>query len=317
MANQGFDDRNVIGIYRNEYQERFEGSWAQSVSLFNGNSNSASEFYGIFGAIGGLREWVGERQLQTISKKLYEVRNVPYEASLPIREIDLDRDKTGILSTYIGSFASEAAADHWEDLIAGLVNTNGNCYDGQTFFSTTHVWGNSGTQSNSVTASDVPALDVASTTNVTPYEMANVINGLAAQMLLVKNDKGRYVNGQARQFTIAVSTPQLYSAAVSALTQTVMQGIVDNPMAGFKNVGFDYKVKLIPSLTNAAAKVRLFRTDAKLKPFILQEEKPLETSLLGRDSDHFFKNKEIVLGVDGRRGAGYGLWEYAIEGTLS
>jgi phage major head subunit gpT-like protein len=61
----------------------------------------------------------------------------------------------------------------------------------------------------------------------------------------------------------------------------------------------------------------MFRTDGELKPFILQQEQDIEYNLLGRGSDYYFENKAIKLGVNASRGAGYGLWEHALQATFS
>ena len=96
-----------------------------------------------------------------------------------------------------------------------------------------------------------------------------------------------------------------------------MQGLLDNPLKGFSLAGFKFKPLYLPALTGAGSKIRVFRTDGELKPFILQQEQEIEYNLLGRGSDFYFENKAIKLGVDASRGAGYGLFEYAIEGILS
>jgi hypothetical protein len=151
--------------------------------------------------------------------------------------------------------------NHWEDLIIDLINSNGLCYDGQNFFDTDHLWGDSGTQKNEITATEVPALDVTTATAPTPSEMAAAILGCTGHMLTFKDDKGRYVNGKARMFTVAVSTVPLMSSAVQAITANLLTGVVDNPLTGMKQAGFSYTVKMIPALTSATTKMRLFRTD--------------------------------------------------------
>ena len=76
-------------------------------------------------------------------------------------ERQLSRDQSGLLQRYIGGFAQNVVANQWEDLLTSLVNTNGNAYDGNAYFGTTHQFGSETAQKNQVTASDVPSLDVA------------------------------------------------------------------------------------------------------------------------------------------------------------
>jgi hypothetical protein len=316
----GFDDRNVIGIFRNLYDLRFEGSWARRLSLFNGASDRESETYGIFGGFQKMREWVGPRQENATQQKSFPIANKLYESSLGIPIPMLDRDKTGLLDAYIGKYAGVVVMNHWEDLLISLINTAGStaCYDGANFFSTSHQFGSETAQKNSVSSSEVPALDVTTPTAPTPTEMAQVILGLVGYMLTFKDDQGRYVNGNARKFVVAVSTPQLFASALQAISSNLLTGLVDNPLNGLKLGGFEFDVKQIPDLSSATSKVRVFREDdGTFPPFILQEEKPIQTNLLGRTSEHAVKTNRILLALDGRRGAGYGEWMSAIEGTLS
>lgn len=317
MSQPSFDDRNIIGLFWNQYEQRFEGSFANRLSLFNGASDRAVESYGIFGANPVMREWIGARQSQVLDKKQYEIRNRKWESTLVVPVEDLDRDKSGLLEARIGAFAGEVAADHWEDMLIDLINANGDCYDGQSFFDTDHQWGDSGVQKNALTASEIPSANVATSTAPTPLEMANIILETTAYMLGYKNDKGRDVNGNAREFEVVVATPALFSAAMQAVNNGLLIGLVDNPLTGMKAGGFRYNVRMIPRLTNATNKVRLFRTDGLIKPFIIQEEETPRSQLLGRDSEFCFDNDAIALGVKCRRGAGYGEWATAAEVTLS
>lgn len=317
MAVSGFDDRNVIGIFQSQNEERFEGSWAQSLSFYNPNSDRATESYGIFGGYPKMREWIGARQANTVNKKQYEVRNKPYESTLVVPQTLLNRDKSGMLTSYIGGFAEGVVINQWEDLLIDLINTNGNGFDAQPFFSASHSFGDSGTQKNLVTSSDVPALDVTTATAPTPTEMANVILGLTAHLLTLKDDKASYLNGNARKFVVVVATVPLFSAAVQAINGNMLTGNVDSPLTGMKLGGFSYEVKMIPGLTSATDKVFVFRTDGAFKPFILQEEQGIEYEYLGLGTEFYFENHAVKLGVNTSRGAGYGWWPHAIRGTLS
>lgn len=317
MANTGFDDRNIIGLFQSRYEKRFEDNWATRLSLYNPNSDSAVEDYGIFGGFPAMRQWIGARQGNVTAKKSYSIRNLPYEASLIVSDRDRSRDKSGLLEAYIGNFAAGVVANQWEDLLISLINTNGLCYDGQNFFDTDHVWNNSGTQKNSLSSSEVSALNVATATAPTPTEMASAILGLTGYMLTFKDDQGRDVNGDARKFVVAVGTVDLFSAAMQAINGNLLTGNVDNPLTGMKMGGFSYDVKLISRLTSATDKIYIFREDGELKPFLIQEEQGINFEILGQGSDFHFDNKAIKLGVDSSRGAGYGLWEHAVKGTLS
>lgn len=313
----GFDDRNIIGLFQSRYEELFNMNWARELSLFNGNSTREAETYGLFGGFPKMREWIGARQAQTTAQRTYTIRNLPYESTLVVPQRLLDRDKTGMLQSYVGNFASGVVANQWEDLVVSLINTNGLCYDGQNFFDTDHQFGSETAMKNEVTASEVPSLDVTTATAPTALEMSGAIMGLIGYMMTFTDDKSRYINQTARKFAVAVSTIPLWTALNMALTQNVLTGIVDNPLNGFRAAGYTMVPLFLPGLTSATAKIRIFRMDGELKPFILQEEQAIEYNLLGRGSDFYFENKAIKLGVDASRGAGYGLFEHSISGTLS
>lgn len=316
MAITGFDDRNILSTFFVAYEDTFAGSWANELGL-PVMSDRAIEEFGIIGANPGMREWIGPRLAQVLNKSDYEIRNKPYESTLVIPESSLQRDKTGMLQRRISSFASDAGADHWQELLVALINADGVCYDGQNFFDTDHSEGDSGTQTNELTATEVPSANVASATAPTPTEMANVILEQTAHMLTFKNDKGRPVNGQARRFHIQVATAPLLSATVQAISGGLLTGNVDNPLKGWQMGGFTYTVSLETRLTSSTDVIRMYRTDGPMKPFILQDEKALEYDFLGKGSDFYFDNKAYKLGVDARRAVGYGLWQFASKLTLS
>jgi phage major head subunit gpT-like protein len=318
MAVTGFDDRNIRGLFLAAYEETFAGSHAAQLGLLVG-SDRAQETYGFLGANGPMREWIGARQAQTLNKKQFTITNKEYESSLEVFARDLERDKTAMLQARMSSFAADAGADHWQSLLVDLINSNGLCYDGQNFYDTDHLLGDSGTQKNELTSTEVPSANVSSATAPTPTEMANVILEQTAHMMTLLNDKGRLMNGQMRNLTIMVQAAPLFSAAVQAVKGNLLTGNVDNPLTGMKMGGFSYSVLLEPRInhTDEAKQVYLFRTDHGLKPFILQSEREVEVDVLGPGSDNWFNKRSYLLGVNCSRAVGYGLWEFASRVTLS
>jgi phage major head subunit gpT-like protein len=318
MAVTGFDDRNVLGTFYQEYEDTFAGSYANMLGMLV-SSDRLKETHGFLGANPALREWLGDRQGQVLNKTTYDITNKTYEATMEIFEADLEREKTGLLQRRMSAFASDCGADHWQTLLVALINANGTCWDGQTFFSTTHSFGDSGTLLNELTSTQVPAADVATTTAPTPVEMANVILQTVGYMKTWVNDKGKLINGQAKRFGILTSTPALYSATVQAVTGMLLSssGPIDNPLQGLKSAGFSFEPIMDSRITSATAKIQVYRLDGALKPFILQTEKEIETDFLGKGSDNYFKRKSYLLGVDCRRAVGYGMWDQAARVTLS
>jgi hypothetical protein len=313
----GFDDANVIGILESRLEERFEASWLNGVAFKNDNSNSVDETYGFFGGFPRMREWIGARQLQVIAQKSYTIRNRKFESSLSVPRDMMRRDKTKLLNAHVSRYASGVPLQHWEDLAIELLVANGNCYDGTPFLGTTHRWKAADTaQKNSITNSDVDALNVADPVSPTPAEMASAIIGLIGWLLTFTDDQGRDVNGDAQEFTVVVNTVPHWIALGQALKSEKLAGGADNPINGLNIGGMKFKPKFIRRWTGTN-KVRVLRTDGDLAPIMLQDEKAMQYEVLGEGSDYAVLNDAHLYALNCSRGAGYGLWEDAIEGTLS
>lgn len=316
---RGFDSRDVIGLLMALYEEQRAMSWATRLSLFNGGSTRGEEEYGIFGGFPGMREWIGERQMQTAIKKTYNIRNVKYESSMPFAEEDADRDKSGLFEAYIRDYAAQSPVGHWEDLIIALLNANGTCYDGIAYFSASHVLEAETAQVNELTATQCPALNIGTATAPTAEEAARALLQVIGYMRTFRNNKGRLVNRNAKQFTVMTASTAIGAAIQEAVSSNTLSGTVSNPLNGERLVGLKIEVEIEPDYTGSAPTTEFltFRTDGNLKPFLLQEEKALTYDMLDRTSDYFKLQNKLAVLLDARRGAGYGLWQHASRSTLS
>lgn len=311
------DDANVIGLLESRMEERFEQSWLNQIAFYNPNSRSADEKYALFSGYPKMREWIGARQAISPNSKTYTIPNRKFEATLVVPTQYLRRDQSRLLQAYVGNWAEGVPLNHWEDLVTDLLVANGNAYDGVPFISTAHVgMGGTTTQSNSVTVTEVPSLNVADPTAPTAIEMSNVLMGLAAYLLTITDDQGRDINGSARSFVAIANTIPQYTALVQAINGGTFAGGVDNPLKGLLNGGFSFTAKFLPRWTGTN-KVRVLRADGDLKPIMLQQETDMEYNVLARGSDFYFENDAYKYGLHCNRGVGYGLWEKAVEGTLS
>jgi phage major head subunit gpT-like protein len=120
-----------------------------------------------------MREWIGGRVAKGFRENGVTIPNKDFEATLEVLRHELVRDKTGQIRVRISELARKAA-NHWQSLLttlimAGEAATLGTCYDGQFFFDTDHVEGDSGTQSNDIT------YNVTTTTAPTAAEMEQAI----------------------------------------------------------------------------------------------------------------------------------------------
>lgn len=310
------DSKDIVADFFPIFESNYAGSWARALAWANPDAVHETETYRWLGGTPGMRQWIDGRQEQGFGKYQYQLPNVKYETTVPIYLDDLRRDKTGQIRIRVEDTAEEAGR-HDEELVTTLITANGNGYDGVAFFGTTHPEDPAGNQKNALSATEVPAADVAAATAPTGAEMAQVLLQTVGYMYGYKNDKGKAVNGTARMFTVMVGTAPLYGAAVQAVNLNNLANgtVANNPLLAIPEVKF--QVVYNPALSARTTKVNVFRTDAKLKPFITQYETQLETQLLGPGSDEEFKNDRHVFGLKWVKAAGYGLWQHATEVTLS
>jgi phage major head subunit gpT-like protein len=114
-----------------------------------------------------------------------------------------------------------------------------------------------------------------------------------------------------------VGTPACGARSQTAVSQAFLTSGQSNPITGLKSMGYNFDVILNPNLTSATDKVYMFRTDAKLKPFILQEETSPKVTVIGAGSEEEFKNRRHLFGTERIGNAGYGLWQYAQRTAIS
>jgi phage major head subunit gpT-like protein len=303
-------EKGILGMFRQEFEDVLGRGWSSQVGMLV-SSNQETETYRWLGMTPALREWVGGRLKKGVRVEEFQISNRTFEATLGLPLDDLRRDKLGILRIRIGDLAARAA-QHWESLLTTQLTTNGTCFDGQTFFSTAHVSGDSGTLSNDLAAGAVAALNVTTAASPTRDEMVSAIIGVITEFYRMVDDQGEPMNGNARSFMVMVPVG-MYGAAVGAISDQLGAAGGTNTLLRQR---FNVDVVANPRLSSAT-EFYIFRTDARARPLIMQEELPVQSSVIGAGSEHEFKNREWLFGVETIRNAGYGLWQHAMRATLS
>lgn len=109
------------------------------------NSNSSEETYGWLGDLPKLREWIGDRQIKSLSSKGYSIKNRKFEDSIAVQRDDVEDDKLGLYSNRF-EMLGQAASSHPDEVLFELINAafTTECYDGQYFFDTDHPVGKPG-----------------------------------------------------------------------------------------------------------------------------------------------------------------------------
>jgi hypothetical protein len=282
------------------------------------NSDQPSETYPWLGAVPKLSEWNGGRVAQNLRDFGFTIRNVEYSAEVEFRIKDLRRDKSGQIMARIGELA-EAANLHWDELAVALIEAAhaATCYDGQYFFDTDHLSGDSGTQSNLLTI-DLTGLPVAvhgaAATAPSAQEAAEIVLRMVSAILAFKDDRGRPRNRNARKFAVVVPTP-LYAVFQMAVSAATFAGGASNPVGALKDI--EITVHMAPELTWTTS-VACFRVDGMAqRPIVLQEETPALLSSLADGSDYAKLKKKHLYMVDADRAAGYGEWAHACKVNIT
>jgi hypothetical protein len=84
-----------------------------------------------------------------------------------------------------------------------------------------------------------------------------------------------------------------------------------------KNFRVEVEVNQRMTIAGWTDKFVVFRTDDPDTAFIRQEETAPEPLMLDESSDLYYRTKCIEFGIDMWRGYGYGLWQRAVQVTLT
>jgi phage major head subunit gpT-like protein len=310
MGAQGLSSRAIIGKFYERLQLNPGTKWIDALSMYFG-SDQESETYKWLGMVPAMREWIGGRQAKGFRENGITIKNLLFEATLEVLVRDLKRDKTGQLIVRINELADRANG-HWAKLLSALIvgGESTVCYDGQYFFDTDHVEGDSGSQSNDI------SFDVTTPTAPSAAEMEKIILEAVTQMLGFKDDQGEPINEGAADFRVMVPVPFLASAA-SALKNPIITDALGSRTNTITNLGgfnFALDVNGRLSWTN---KLAVFRADGNAKPFIRQEEEGIQISAIAEGSELEFKEKKHHYGIEASRNVGYGFWQHGVLVTLT
>jgi phage major head subunit gpT-like protein len=313
MGAEGIGSRAIIGEFYRRYAELGLG-WADGVSMLF-QSNQESETYKWLGMSPMMREWVGGRVAKGFREAGVTIPNLDFEATLEVLRHELVRDKSGQIRVRIAELARKAA-NHWMKLLSDLIvagegSTLGLCYDGQFFFDTDHVEGDSGTQSNDIT------YNVNTTTAPTAAEMEQAILAGVQAIVGFRDDQGDPMNDDAAGFLVMVPTT-FYAAAAAAIRNPVIvdgSGSRTNTLANL--AGASLMLAINPRLTTWTDRFAVFRTDSATRAFIRQEEEAIVMEAIAAGSEEEFKNKRHLYGVRASRNVGYGFWQDAVLVTLT
>lgn len=304
---QKITTKGVVGMILARL-ETGTASWVNKIAM-RMTSTQAVEEYAWLGNAPALREFIGGRTPAELAEYSFTVSNKDYEGSITIKSKDHRRDKLGMIQVRVNQLA-DRALDHPAKLLSALIVAGEatTCYDGQYFFDTDHVEGDSGTQDNDIS--------VAAATGTTPTveEFSDAVLTAIQQMYGFKDDRGEPMNQGASKFLVMV--PITYMAvALKAVTLLLVGGGNSNALPAMRG-DFEIEVVANPRLT-WTTKFAVFRTDEAAKPFIVQEEDIPDVVALGEGSEYEQLNKEHLYGVDWTGNVAYGYWQHAVLVTFT
>lgn len=300
IVDTGLTSRAIIGRFYRRLEEFAAAAWWTRLAM-RFASNQEAETYRWLGMVPQVREWVGGRQVKPLRSQGITIVNKTWESTIRVDADEQRRDKTGQIMIRVNEMARRVAT-HPNKLLTELMlaGTSALAYDNQPFFGTTHAEGDSGTQSNSITH------DAATPTAPSPDEMHAAIVAGIAQIARFLDDAGEPMNESARAFLVLVPMGFLSSTLTALSSQQIDAS--SNPLAS----GSPFSVAWVanPRLT-WTDKFAIFRTDGETRPFIFQEELPVQVQVLAEGSELEINENQHQYGVKAIHEAGYGFWQDA------
>ncbi len=267
-------------------------------------SKRKTEAYGWLGSVPKVREWIGDRQFSKLRAAQFSIDNRKWESSLRIEKDDIEDDVLDMYGPTLEQLGDEAA-HHPDELVSELIvaGETAPCFDGQLFYDTDHSWGDSGTQSNDLTAACVSSVAITAAEFLTAYHAAR------AKFFTYRNDQGQLLNrpriGQASKLMLMVP-PTLELVATQALTATVVA-------TGASNIVLDRPQIVVYPYFTSGVKFYLHDLSRPLKPFVFQERKALDRKMKGLDDMEF---QDVKFMTEARYSAGYLAWWTSILTTF-
>lgn len=260
-------------------------------------STTKTEDYGWLGDVPGMREWVGDKVVKSLSAYNYTITNKSYEATIAVSRDDLEDDITGKYAQSATNFGSAAAA--WPDkLVFNLVNAGFStlCYDGQYFFDADHV----------------VAGESVSNTGTAPLSVATQAAALAGYgaartgMMSITNEEGDPLDISPN---VLLVHPALQDIANTLMTTDRLEDGKPNLYKGTAKVVVSARIKNPKSWF-------LLDTTKLVKPFIFQQRKaPVFVSQTDLNSDDVYSRAEFKFGIESRGNAGFAFWQLAYAST--
>jgi len=153
-------------VFNNAYQSR--ETWFEQVAMTVPATTRIMDYKFLLD-FPTVREWIGDRQINSLEPKAYQVETKDWEATIEIERNDVEDEQLGLYNPIIAAMAEEAKR-HPERLISQLLKTGAAsaCYDGKSFFAADHPVGNT-TASNFDNGGNTPWFLIDNTRAIKPF----------------------------------------------------------------------------------------------------------------------------------------------------
>ena len=256
-------------------------------------SNGAYEKYGWLGAMPAVKQWIGERNSKEFESYDYTIKNLDWEASVPISENDFDDDQTGSYAMISQMLARRIGVHHEKIMIDLFINGDtALAYDGIAFFS----------NASGVRVND----NLLTGTGTTLAQMSADLTAAKIAMAKFVDDQSETLNIKANAIVCPISLEDNFRRLVDSQTDpTATATGTFNPFSGVFSVIGDARLD-----ADDVNDWYLCATNEIVKPFIFQNRQNGRSSM--EKTNH---SKNWVFGADYRSNAGYGIPQLAIKTT--
>jgi phage major head subunit gpT-like protein len=131
---------NLFNGFKTAFNEGFDGAPSTMDRIaMTVPSKAREEQYGWLGVLPKIREWIGDRVIESLTLHGFTLKNRTFESTISVSRDDIEDDQYGVLSPLVGEMGRNAK-QHPDELVYTLL-ANGFtslCYDGQYFFDTDH-----------------------------------------------------------------------------------------------------------------------------------------------------------------------------------
>ena len=249
-------------------------------------STTGEETYAWLGDIPGMREWIGDREIQNLTASDYTVKNKSFELTVGLPRDAVEDDKIGLYNPSI-QMLGQSAAMHPDELVFGLLKKGSTekCYDGKAFFAENHKIGK-----QDVSNKGKKKLSAES------YAAAR------AGMMSITNSKGRPLRLIP---DLLVVPPSLESMARKIIKADEIEGTTNT----MKDTA---EILVLPDLADQPTQWYLLCTKRPVKPLIYQQRQPAKfVAKTNETDDNVFFSRQFLYGADSRGNAGFGFWQMA------